>query len=66
MLLLQLVEMLVDFGARIEHPGAGSQEVFVVALVLELVVHDVKEDYEDFYDLLDVLFFFHLFLLVQF
>lgn len=65
-LLLQLVEMLVDFGARIEHPGAGTKKIFVVALMLELMVHDVKKDYEDFYNLLNVLLFFQLFLLVQF
>ena len=58
--------MLVDFGARIEHPGAGTKKIFVVALMLELMVHDVKKDYEDFYNLLNVLLFFQLFLLVQF
>ena len=60
MLLLQLVIRLVKLGARIEDPGAGSEQVLIVAVVLELMDDKVHEEEEKIDHLLHVLGFFLL------
>ena len=61
MLLLQLVIRLVKLGARIEDPGAGAEQILVVAVVLELMVYKVHEKDEKIDHLLHVRGFSFLF-----
>ena len=58
MLLLQLVKCLVELGARIEDPTAGSEQELIVAVVLELMEYKVHEKDEKIYHLLHVDGFF--------
>ena len=46
-LLLQLVIRLVKLGARVEDPGAGPEQILIVAVVLELMVYKVHEEDEE-------------------
>ena len=54
MLLLELVEGLVDDCTRVKAPGACAQQIFVVAVIFDLVVYNVKEDSNDASHLLNV------------
>ena len=63
MLLLQLVIRLVKLRARIEDPCAGSEQVLIVAIVLELMMDKVHEKDEKIDHLLHICGFCLLFLL---
>ena len=53
----------MKLGAGIEEPGASSEQIFIEAVVLELMEHKIHEKLEKYDHLLHVLGLFFLLLL---